>query len=189
MVVCFFASHSVISFDSSSYLNIFPAIIKSFPLKHHFVLMKFIYLSCRAVRDDFSYRSCKMEKINEIIQKKADCLHRSQEGCKMETYYHRILAKRRTFFCYHTYSHPFYSLDSLSTTSIIVIKAAGAKAAAVMSRAYHRQIQQTKTLKAMRLFDTKHLLFHRFFMLPIKNSYTCAFRYVHGECAFFHVVT
>lgn len=58
---------------------------------------------------------------------------------------------------------------------IVIIKAAGAKAAAVMSRAYHRQIQQTKTLKAMRLFDTKHLLFHRFFMLPIKNSYTCAF--------------
>lgn len=54
------------------------------------------------------------------------------------------------------------------------------------------KIQQTKTLKAMRLFDTKHLLFHRFFMLPIKKFLHMRFlihsgvgmEYVHGECAF-----
>lgn len=56
MVVCFFASHSFISFDSSSCINIFfPSIIKMFPFDACILCWKYIYtyLLCRAVRDFF----------------------------------------------------------------------------------------------------------------------------------------
>lgn len=138
-------------------------------------------------------------------QKKIDCLHRSQEGCKMETYYRQAREweeEKKSFIHWattHIRNH-FILVLSLSPPA-----SSCTAAAAVMSRAYHRQIQQTKTLKAMRLFDTKHLLFHRFFMFhERKNILThalfeksfvleemewnmCTHKRAHGECAFFRV--
>lgn len=110
---------------------------------------------------------------------------RMQNGDLLSSHSHKKREEKKNFFFVTTHIRIHFILSIFSfhhQHHIVIIKAAGAKAAAVMSRAYHRQIQQTKTLKAMRLFDTKHLLFHRFFMLPIKNSYTCAFWYILYPC-------